>query len=139
MIKDEAKRDEIIFAQVEGDRPPREDRQPSRPPQPQPRLPAPKPEPKPEPQPQPQSMDPLSLEEDAIEALEALDPHWRKDPGDFERRERMTRAEVRVERALQFLSQDKRILLWGRYGEGAAAPAVVYGATPQLDMDSVPF
>jgi len=141
MVKDEAKRDEIIFAQVEGERPPREERQerqPSRPPQPQPRPPAPRPEPKPEPRPEPKA-DPLSLEEDAIAALEAYDPHWRKDPGDYERRMRMTKAEMRVEMALQVLPQAQRVELWKRYGEGAQPPSVVIGATPQLDMASVPF
>ena len=135
MIKDEDKRDEIIFAQVEGDRPPREDRQPSRPPQPQRRPPAPKPEPKPEPQ-----ADPLALEEDAINALEAYDPHWRKDPGDYPRRERMNRAELRVETTLQRLPPAHRVELWNRYGEGAQPPSVVLNPTPaMLDLDNVPF
>ena len=137
MIKDDKERDEIIFAQV-GDRPPRQERQPSRPPQPQPRPQAPNPEPSPEPRPEPQA-DPLSLEEDAIAALEAYDPHWRKDPGDYARRERMTRAEMRVEMALQVLPQAQRVELWKRYGEGAQPPSVVIGATPQLNMESVPF
>jgi hypothetical protein len=137
MIKDEDKRDEIIFAQVEGERPPREERQPSRPPQPQPQPRPPAPEPQPVPKPE---VDTLSLEEDAIAALEAYDPHWRKDPGDYERRMRMTKAEMRVELALQMLPPAHRVELWNRYGEGAQPPSVVIGATPaMLDLDNVPF
>jgi hypothetical protein len=85
------------------------------------------------------SVNPLALEEAAIEALEAYDPHWRKDPGDYGRRERMTRDEMRVEMALQLLPQAQRVELWKQYGEGAPPLSVIIGATPQLDMESVPF
>ncbi len=136
MIKDDKERDEIIFAQV-GDRPPRQERQPSHPPQPQPQPRPPAPEPQPEPKPE---VDTLTLEEDAIAALEAYDPHWRKDPGDYDRRMRMTKAEMRVELALQMLPPAHRVELWNRYGEGAQPPSVVIGATPaMLDLDNVPF
>lgn len=129
MISDESKRDEIIFAQVEGERPPRADhRPPSRPPQ-SPRPPAPN-------QDEPSILD---LEESAIEALRAYDPHWRKDPGDIRRRERMQAAEIRVNQALQLLPQEDRVDLWRRFGEGAAPLDVIMASTPQLDMEGVPF
>ena len=51
----------------------------------------------------------------------------------------MTRDEMRVEMALQLLPQAQRVELWKQYGEGAPPLSVIIGATPQLDMNGIPF